>query len=63
MSQRVNKLKRAIKRHVDAQVELSWKGGRHPDDWPAIEKEAAQARNKLNEAISSIELKLEFPDL
>ncbi|AEJ81546.1 gp027 [Erwinia phage vB_EamP-S6] len=62
MSQLINKLRRAIKHHVAAQAELDWKGSRHPDDWPAIDREAARAKKRLDEVIASIQLKLEFPD-
>lgn len=63
MSQITNKLKHAIRRHVQAEIDLAFKGGMHPDDWLKIERNAVQARNKLNEAISAIEVKLGFPDL
>lgn len=62
MSQSVNKLKRAIKRHVQAEIDLSWKGGTHPDDWPAIEREAANAKRKLDEAVRNIQMQLSDPE-
>lgn len=58
MSQSINKLKRAIKRHVQAQVDLSWVGGLHPDDRPAVEREAVTAKRKLDEAIRNIQMQL-----
>lgn len=62
MSQSVNKLKRAIKRHVQAQVDLSWVGGLHPDDRPAVEHEAVTAKRKLDEAIRNIQMQLSDPE-
>ena len=62
MSQYVNKLKRAIKRHVQAQVDLSWVGGLHPDDRPAVEREAVTAKRKLDEAIRNIQMQLSDPE-
>lgn len=62
MSQAVNKLKRAIKRHVQAQVDLSWVGGLHPDDRPAVEREAVTAKRKLDEAIRNIQMQLSDPE-
>ncbi|WJN64554.1 hypothetical protein Erwinia_phage_Pastis_00003 [Erwinia phage Pastis] len=62
MSQSVNKLKRAIKRHVQAQVDLSWVGGLHPDDRPAVEREAVTAKRKLDEAIRNIQMQLSDPE-
>lgn len=62
MSQSVNKLKRAIRRHVQAQIDLSWKGGMHPEDWPDIEREAVNAQRKLDEAIRNIQMQLSDPE-
>lgn len=62
MSQSINKLKRAIKRHVQAQVDLSWVGGLHPDDRPAVEREAVTAKRKLDEAIRNIQMQLSDPE-
>lgn len=62
MSQSVNKLKRAIKRHVQAQVDLSWVGGLHPDDRPAVEREAVTAKRKLDEAVRNIQMQLSDPE-
>ena len=62
MSQSINKLKRAIKRHVQAQVDLSWVGGLHPDDRTAVEREAVTAKRKLDEAIRNIQMQLSDPE-
>ena len=62
MSQSINKLKRAIKRHVQAQVDLSWVGGLHPDDRPAVEREAVTAKRKLDEAVRNIQMQLSDPE-
>lgn len=62
MSQSVNKLKRAIKRHVQAQVDLSWVSGLHPDDRPAVEREAVTAKRKLDEAVRNIQMQLSDPE-
>ena len=62
MSQSINKLKRAIKRHVQAQVDLSWVGGLHPDDRPAVERETVTAKRKLDEAIRNIQMQLSDPE-
>jgi len=40
-------LSELIKKHVDAQVADSWKGGGDPSDIPIIEAEAELARVKL----------------
>lgn len=49
------KLKRLIRRHVRAQVDLAFKGTAHPDDWEAIEDEASEASKKLFDFIKGIE--------
>ena len=46
------KLKRLIRRHVNAQIDLAFKGASHPDDWEYIEQEAADARRKLYDFIN-----------
>lgn len=62
MSQSINKLKRAIKRHVQAEIDLSFKGSLHPDDWEAVEKEAATAKRKLDEVVRDLSMKLSDPE-
>lgn len=54
MGRHISLLKKCIREHVDAQNELSWKGSKHPDDWPAIEQEANRARKRLDEVIDKI---------
>lgn len=41
------KLKRLIRRHTKAQIELAFKGAAHPEDWEYIEQDAKEARDKL----------------
>ena len=36
-----------IRKHTQAQIDLSWKGGMHPDDWKQIEDDAAEAKKRL----------------
>ncbi len=62
MGQSINKLKRAIKRHVQAEIDLSFKGSLHPDDWEAVEKEAATAKRKLDEVVRDLSMKLSDPE-
>ena len=51
---RKRRLMRAIRAHVKAQVDLSWKGGRHPSDWDSIELKAKRARTLLLGVIEEI---------
>lgn len=47
----VSDLKKLIKEHVDAQIEMSWKGGKMPDEWPGIEERAKRAEERLDDFI------------
>lgn len=47
-------LKRHIKAHVAAQVDLSWKGSKMPDEAEDIEAEAARLESKLMDFIESL---------
>ena len=41
------RLKSLIRKHTQAQVDLSWKGVMHPDDWKQIKDDAAEAKKRL----------------
>ena len=58
----LTKLKRCIREHVKAQIDLSYKGGADTKEWPAIDREAARAKKRMNEALASVEIKLNNPD-
>lgn len=45
--QQLRKLHGLIKGHVEAQIDLSWKGSTDPECWDDIEKAAKQAHKKL----------------
>ena len=36
-----------IRKHTQAQINLSWKGRMLPDDWKQIEDDATEAKKKL----------------
>ena len=36
-----------IRKHTQAQINLSWKGRMHPDDWKQIKDDATEAKKKL----------------
>lgn len=48
------KVRKAIRRHVNAQIALSWKGAAHPDEWDAIEQEAKGAKKALFELLPKV---------
>jgi hypothetical protein len=50
----VSELKKLIKNHVEAQVELSWKGNKMPDEWPEIEIRAQVAEQQLNNFLTNL---------
>lgn len=41
-----------IRKHTQAQIDLSWKGGMHPENWKQIEDNANEAKQKLYAFIS-----------
>ena len=47
-------LRRRIKRHTEAQVALSWAGGKDPDEREEIELEAQRAANELRSYLDSM---------
>jgi hypothetical protein len=49
-----NRLEEAIRRHVKAQVEHSWRGGKDPNDVPAIDEEARDAKRRLNKVLDGL---------
>lgn len=49
----VTSLMRKVKRVVDAEIELSWLGSKHPDDHAQIESEAKAARLALRRYLKS----------
>lgn len=49
------KLKRLVRRHVMAQVELAFKGASNPDYWESIEDEAREASRKLFDFIKRVD--------
>lgn len=52
------KLRRFVRRLVNAEVNNSWwKGGGDPDDWPAIEEELKKAKKALDKFISELTVK------
>ncbi len=51
----IARLKRLIRSHVNARIELAFKGAAHPDDWEYIEQSAKEASNKLFSFIKSLE--------
>lgn len=48
------RLKRAIRRLVNAEVAKSWMGSQPPEDYKFIEKELTLARNNLNKIIDEV---------
>jgi hypothetical protein len=50
----VHRLKRAIRAHTRAQIDLSWKGGQHPHDRAGIEQAAKEAALRLNTVINEL---------
>lgn len=46
------KLQSLIRKHVAAQINLTWKVGVPPDEREQIEAEAKEAKNKLNAYLS-----------
>ncbi len=51
----IAKLKCLIRSHVDARIELAFKGAAHPDEWEFIEQSAKEASDKLFSFIKSLE--------
>ena len=41
------RLQSLIRKHTQAQIDLSWKGRMHPDDWKQIKDDATEAKKKL----------------
>lgn len=50
----LEKLKRLIKKHTDAQVALSWAGSQDPEDREVIESEAEHSEKALFDHINSM---------
>lgn len=50
----MRRLKTLITKHVNAQVELSWKGAQHPIDTALVEEEARVAAKRLNEYLEML---------
>jgi hypothetical protein len=50
----VMRLQKAIRRHVRAQIDLSWKGGGPPEDIPGIEQEAMDAAVDLGYVLQTL---------
>lgn len=50
----LRRLHAIIARHTRAQINLSWKGSTHPDEWPDIEAEAKKAKKELRTALASL---------
>lgn len=50
----VRRLKRAIKAHVQAQIDRSWMGSQHPSDCPGIKQAALNAALNLNTVINEM---------
>ncbi len=48
------RLQRAINRLVKAEIEQSWAGSRHPDDWNAIDTEQLRARAALKRTLDEL---------
>ena len=49
------RLKSLITKHVNAQIELAFKGCGDPEDWPTIEDDAVKARQRLDEFLDNLE--------
>lgn len=49
-------LKKLIKRHVAAQIALSWKGTERPEDVEEIERRAKNAAKNMNSYINYMRL-------
>ena len=49
------RLRSLITQHVNAQIELAFKGCGDPEDWPTIEDDAVKARQRLNDFIDDLE--------
>ena len=41
------RLQSLIRKHTQAQINLSWKGRMHPDDWKQITDDATEAKKTL----------------
>lgn len=52
--QQLRKLHGLIKGHVEAQIDLSWKGSTDPECWGDVEKAAKQASEKLRGYLADI---------
>lgn len=52
------KLRQLIRNHVQAQIQNSWKGGMHPEDYEEIDAFTKYNRNKLNAHIRYMESKV-----
>jgi hypothetical protein len=48
------RLDAAIKRHVEAKIEDSWRGSKMPEDFPVIDAETRAARQHLNRVLGEI---------
>ncbi len=62
MGRHISLLKKCIREHVAAEIEVSWRGSKHPDDWPAIDRESARAKKRLDEAVNKIAMELSNPE-
>lgn len=52
--QEAAKIRRLVRRLLQANDRDSWKGGGDPDDWPEIAKQLSKARKDLNLFLQSI---------
>ena len=46
------RLQSLIRKHTQAQIDLSWIGEMHPDDWKQIKDDATEAKKRLYTYIS-----------
>lgn len=44
-------LRRALRRLINAEVEVAWKGGGDPADWPLIDEELVRAKKAYLRAL------------
>ena len=49
-------LKRAVRELIDAHVAHSWKGGKHPDEWPDIDAKLKAAQTRYTRALQRLEV-------
>ena len=53
-NQERRKLQALIRKHVSAQVALSWSGSQEPEDRPIIEAKAAEAKARVNNYLAML---------